>query len=111
MDKRIKSATAAFGALKRVFTNRHLDLKMKGRIYVALCLSILLYGSEVWFLREDLFNRLRSFHKYTAVCAPCMCRVNIAHTIRHHVSSSSLFIRLGIEPIHRRLLRWAGHVS
>ena len=40
VDKRIKSATAAFGALKRVFTNRYLNLKMKGRIYVALCLSI-----------------------------------------------------------------------
>ena len=34
VDKRIKSATAAFGALKNVFTNRHLDLKLKGRIYV-----------------------------------------------------------------------------
>ncbi len=31
VDKRIKSATAAFGALKNVFTNRHLDLKLKGR--------------------------------------------------------------------------------
>ena len=35
-DKRIKSATVAFGALKNVFTNRELDLKLKGRIYVAL---------------------------------------------------------------------------
>ena len=29
VDKRIKSATAAFGALKNVFTNKHLDLKLK----------------------------------------------------------------------------------
>jgi hypothetical protein len=60
VDKRIKSATAAFGALKNVFTNRHLDLNIKGRIYVALCVSILLYGSEILCLREELFNRLRS---------------------------------------------------
>ena len=95
-----------------MFTNRHLDLKLKGRIYVALCLSILLYGSEVWSLREDLLSRLRSFHHR---CVRTMCRINIAHTIRHHISTSSLFARLGIEPLetyyHRRLLRWAGHVS
>ena len=112
VDKRIKSATAAFGALKNVFTNRHLDLKLKGRIYVALCLSILLYGSEVWSLREDLLSRLRSFHHR---CVRTMCRISIAHTIRHHISTSSLLARLGIEPLetyyHRRLLRWAGHVS
>ena len=95
VDKRIKSATAAFGALKNVFTNRHLDLKLKGRIYVALCLSILLYGSEVWSLREDLLSRLRSFHHR---CVRTMCRINIAHTIRYHISTSSLLVRLGIEP-------------
>jgi len=112
VDKRIKSATAAFGALKNVFTNRHLDLKLKGRIYVALCLSILLYGSEVWSLREDLLGRLRSFHHR---CVRTMCRVNISHTIRHQISTSSLLSRLGLEPLesyyHRRLLRWAGHVA
>ena len=112
VDKRIKSATAAFGALKNVLTNKRLDLKLKGRIYVALCLSILLYGSEVWCLKENLLHRLRSFHHR---CVRTMCRINIAHTIRHHISSSSLFARLGIEPLdsyyQRRLLRWAGHVS
>ncbi len=30
VDKRIKSATAAFGALRNDFTNRQLDLKLKG---------------------------------------------------------------------------------
>jgi hypothetical protein len=38
-----------------------------------------------------------------------------AQTIRHHISSSSLFAHLGIEPLeayyHRRLLRWAGHIN
>jgi hypothetical protein len=73
VDRRIKSATAAFGALKNIFTNRNIDLKIKGRIYTALCLSILLYGSEVCCLKEDLFHRLRSFHHR---CARTMCRIN-----------------------------------
>ena len=112
VDKRIKAATATFGALKNIFTNKHVDLKLKGQIYNALCLSILLYGCEVWCLREDLLNRLRSFHHR---CVRTMCRISIAHTIRHRISSTSLLNRLGIEPIdtyyYRRILRWAGHVA
>ena len=112
VDKRIKTATATFGALKNIFTNRHVDFKLKGQIYNSLCLNILLYGCEVWCLREHLLNRLRSFHHR---CVRTMCRISIAHTIRHRISSTSLFNRLGIESIetyyHRRILRWAGHVA
>ena len=112
VDKRIKAATASFGALRNVLTNKYLDPKVKGQVYVALCLSILLYGSEVWCLREDLFRRLRNFHHR---CCRAMCRITIAHTIRHHISSADLFKKLGLNPLdtyyHRRLLRWAGHVS
>jgi len=43
VDKRIKAATASFGALRTVLTNKYLDPKVKGQVYVALCLSILLY--------------------------------------------------------------------
>jgi len=43
-----------------------------------------------------------------------MCRVNLHHTFRHHITSASLFRRLGILDIdsyfHNRILRWAGHV-
>ena len=65
-------------------------------------------------MRTALWSSLRSFHHR---CVRTMCRINIAHTIRHHISTSSLLARLGIEPLetyyhyHRRLLRWAGHVS
>ena len=61
VDRRIKAATAAFGSLKKVLTNKHLDPKVKGQVYVALCLSILLYGSEVWCLRKDLFTYFRYY--------------------------------------------------
>ena len=66
----------------------------------------LLYGCEAWSLREDLFKRLRSFHNR---CARSMCRVNLHHTFRHHITSASLFRRLGILDIdsyfHSRILR------
>ena len=44
-----------------------------------------------------------------------MCRVNLHHTFRHHITSASRFRRLGILDIdsyfHNRILRWAGHVA
>jgi hypothetical protein len=112
VDKRIRSASAAFGALKNILTNKDIDLKVNESVYAALCLSILLYGSEIWCLQEDLFNRLRHFHHR---CARAMCRITIATQIRHRISSASLFKRLAIEPFdtyyNRRLLRWTGHVA
>ena len=105
------SATAAFGALKNIFNSKYLSEELKGEVYKALVLPTLLYGCEAWSLREDLFKRLRSFHNR---CARSMCRVNLHHTFRHHITTSSLFRRLNLLDIdsyyHNRLLRWAGHV-
>ena len=47
----VRQASASFGKLRvRVFTNRDLTINTKVRVYVAICLSILLYGSESWTL-------------------------------------------------------------
>jgi hypothetical protein len=51
-------------------TNKDIDLRVKGSVYVALCLSILLHGSEVWCLWEDLLNRLL-VTSTTDVLEPC----------------------------------------
>ena len=92
--------------IKGAFRNRHLDSKVKGRVYVALVLGALLYGSEVWSLREDLYHRLRRFRNR---CARTMCRITIAHTIRHRITTKSLFAKLEIDPLdiyyNRCLLR------
>jgi hypothetical protein len=83
-----------------------------GRIYNAQVLSILLYGSEAWCLREDLFNRLRSFRNR---CVRPLFRFTMAHTMKHRITSKSLLERLGVGSFdsyyNRRLLRWAGHAA
>ena len=44
---KIGRASAAFGALRKtVFSNKLVNSKEKGKIYVAICLTILLYGIE-----------------------------------------------------------------
>jgi hypothetical protein len=44
-----------------------------------------------------------------------MCRITMAHTIKHHITSKSLFERLGVGSFDSyyncRLLRWARHVA
>lgn len=109
VDNRIKLATAAFEALKHVFTDRHLDPKVKGRIYEAVCLSILLDGCEVRILREDLFCRMRSFHQ---ACVRTMCNISSMYDC---TPIKSLLARLGIEPFetyyHRKLHRCSGLIS
>jgi hypothetical protein len=97
---RIKAATTAFGALNSVLTSLSVDLRVKGRIYNALVLSIFLFGSEAWFLQEDIFNRLRSFHNR---CVRSMRRITMAHMIKHRITSKSLFERLGV--FFRQLLQ------
>ncbi len=92
VDTRIKAAISAFSALKNILTSLCIDLRVKGRIYNALILSILQN------------RRVRS-----------MCRKTMAHTMKHRITSRSLFERLGVGTFdsyyNRRLLRWAGHVA
>jgi hypothetical protein len=51
--KRIKSATAAFWALKNLFGDKYLSEKVKGQVYTALVLSTLLYGCEVLVMVQN----------------------------------------------------------
>ena len=89
-----------------IFTDIYLSEELKGEVYKALIFPPLLYGCEAWSLREDLFKRLRSFHNK---CARSMCRVNLRHTFRHHITSSSLLRHLGLLDIdsyfYNRFLR------
>ncbi len=72
-----------------VFTHNHIDLKVNGCIYMALCLTIFLYGRDGWCLQRGLVFR-SSLHYFS-------------HTIRHHPkpSSSSLLKQLYIEPLDK----------
>lgn len=112
VDSRIASAGKAFGALRGcVFASTHINTKAKSAVYQALILNILLYGAESWSVTAAMRQRLRVFH---ARCVRSMCRVSRKHTWAHRLSTEVLEQRLGILPIetylHRRQLRWLGHV-
>ena len=47
LDKRIRSAAAALGALRSVPCNFPLEMALRARVYSVLVLAALFYGSEV----------------------------------------------------------------
>ena len=110
---RIEAAGAAFGALRHsVFSSPYISFQTKKIVYLALIITILLYGSESWSLTEKLLHKLRLFHRR---CIRAMCRVNRLHTRQHHIRTADLLARVGLAPLDtyivRRQLRWAGHVA
>jgi len=112
VDRRITKANQIHGSLMVVFRRKDIGLKVKGRIYVVLVLSILLYGSECWCMKKMLMDKLRSFyHK----CVRDLCGINMYHTQQHHITTTSLLARLGIHSIehyyYSRCLSWGGHVA
>ena len=64
--RRIGLAAAAFGNLQsRVFSNDNLRPQTKVKVHKAICLSILLYGSEAWVPYRRHVKLLQSFHMRT----------------------------------------------
>ena len=55
---RTQKATAQMGALKDFFRNKHISKKTKYKIYMAIPLSTLLWGSESWTLSNSIIKKL-----------------------------------------------------
>ena len=113
VEARIGAATRAFGSLSRlVFKSTSISTTAKREAYVALVLSILLYGSEGWCLTAELWGKLRRFHNR---CARSMCRITMWHTREYNITTAAVLKVLGLRNIEtyvcRRQLQWAGHVA
>ena len=112
VDKRLAAASGAFGALRKcVFGNKDISYRVQGKVYQALILSVLLYGSECWTLGSVDRTRLILFHRR---CVRTMCRVNLRMTMVHRIRTTTLLKRCGCQAmdyyINVRCLRWAGHL-
>lgn len=106
--RRIGKASAAFGRLStRVFFCNDLTIKTKVAVYVAVCLSTLLYGCEAWVLYRRHLKKLESFH------IRCLMRIlNLKWW--HKIPHTEVRRRAGVDPLEAMLfhrhLRWVGHV-
>ncbi|KAI5631309.1 reverse transcriptase (RNA-dependent DNA polymerase) domain-containing protein [Phthorimaea operculella] len=61
---RIEIARCTFQRMKKLFTNRKINLKLRWRMVKCYILPILMYGSESWTLKQHLTNKLRAFEMW-----------------------------------------------
>jgi hypothetical protein len=114
IEAKITRAKQAFGAVgKSLLRSRLLNIRDKGKLFVSLVVSILLYGCECWTMTQKLHGKLTSFYNS---CVRKMCRrTNWRTTYHQRIHSVDLRQRLGIKSFDdyytKRLLHWAGHVA
>jgi hypothetical protein len=75
-------------------------------------LSVLLYSCEAWALKISLLTKLRSFHNR---CVRAIAGVNMWKVREFRITCEEVLKKVGLRTIevyiHRRQLRWVGHVS
>ncbi|XP_076046881.1 uncharacterized protein LOC143028528 [Oratosquilla oratoria] len=63
IQRRINLAFTAFGRLRgRVFSNNNLRIDTEASVYKAVCISTLLYGSEIWTMYRRQIRILENIH-------------------------------------------------
>ena len=118
IQQRLRSAAATMGQLKQTlfcskFALKAMDDRTKGKLYEALVLGILLYGSETWALTTPNRQKLNKFHNS---CVRYLCGARRrTHQRQHTPTMASLFAKLHVHNmdhyLNARYLRWAGHVA
>ena len=106
---RLARASASFGRLSsRVWKRRGLSNETKLKVYHAVVLPSLLYGSETWTVYARHLQRLESFHM--------RCLRQILHVKwQDKVPNTEVLQKAGLMSIRSMLmesqLRWSGHVA
>ena len=108
IQARLHSASGAFGRLRtRVFDNRDIYINTKIKVYKAIILPTLLYGSEAWTTYSRHLKSLEKYHQR------CLRRIlNIKWQDRR--TNSSVLEEANVTSIEsiiiKNQLRWAGHI-
>lgn len=126
---RIRCASHAFNLMRNVLRARKVKMSVKATIYKVIVVTVLLYGSECWAMRQDLLDKLEKFHNQ---CVRTMCNITLYQQWRGHIRNRDLrkrfmtnnrrkggtkekpiFKPLGTieDMLTERNLRWAGHVA
>ena len=108
IGRRIGLATGAASALNTIWASKEIRNDTKVRVYETLVLSILLYNSETWTLKEVDKNRLRVFEMSIL---RRICGVTLRDRWRNDDIRVLLRIELDIVArIQRRRLTYFGHI-
>lgn len=108
VDRRLSKASSSFGRIRRqVIMNHNLRLSTKVAVYRAVCLSVLLYGSETFTMYRKHTRLFENFHMQ------CIKKI-LGLTWRDRVPHTEMLQRAGLQSVESmilcRQLRWLGHV-
>ena len=108
IQRRMAKASASFGRLRqRLWNNHHVSMRVKGNIYRALVLSILLYGAEAGTVYRRQVKKLHAFmmrHLRSIMSITWMDKMTNKEILERTrlPSMEDLLIR--------KNLRWTGHL-
>ena len=109
--RRIIKAGEVCRSLGKVWSMKGLPLKLKGRLFAAFVLSVLLYNSEIWVIGKRDMKALEGKVVY-------LMRKVVGEKVRkeeegNRMSNQKLREMLGLEPvkemIRKRRLQWVAH--
>ena len=107
--RRIGLATGVMQSLNKIWQNRGIGQVTKVKIYETLVLSVLLYNSETWTMKESTKNYVRVFEMR---CLRKILGISRRDHIRNSDIRSTLNIQLDVvQKIQRRRLKYFGHVT
>ena len=82
---RIANASRAFGTA--VFQDKDLQLRTKAKVYGAVVLSTLLYGSETWTTKQIDIKKLESFNN---ICLHSIKGISRLEQWKQHLSTQMI---------------------
>jgi hypothetical protein len=100
IDARITAASKAWGALKPVLEDKHINRGIRTKLYGATVVSILLWGCESWALKDSDMQKLKVFHMKKA---RKLCNINMKLVQKHHIPNESILDRLHLMPLDKLL--------
>ena len=106
VHSRINKARASFAQLSKVWSSTNIKIKTKLQIFNSNVKSVLLYGSETWFLTKKLEDKLQVFLNK---CLKRIFKIFWPNIIRNE----DLWKRAGQDKISNQIkqkkFRWLGH--
>ena len=106
---RIEKASKAFFSLKNIlWRQKQVSLKTKLRVFRAVVLSSLLYGSETWAIASEDLRRLESF---LMRCQRSLLGVSTWHRIpNEEIRRRCDGMQTAEEMLRMKRLQWLGHI-
>jgi len=97
-------ASSVIDRFSRIWSQRHLSLTTKFRLYSSCILAVLLYACKTWTLTKSDWKRLESFH------LRCQRRI-LGIKWSDFITNAEVYTRSGLQSIHRLFAGAVSHCS